>query len=85
MDPNPISTMSTDSELTSESTNNVIDNKQINFTIKIYNSQSMLLSTFTRSGSIFSIPLTNLRDGVYVIEVSDGINNSRQQFIVKNN
>ena len=55
------------------------------YTIRIYNSQSILLSTVTRSGNIFSIPLINMRDGTYIIEVSDGENSFRQQLFVKHN
>ena len=55
------------------------------YTIRIYNSQSTLLSTVARSGKIFNIPLINMRDGTYIIEVSDGKNNCRKQLIVKHN
>ena len=55
------------------------------YTIRIYNSQSFLLSTWTRSGKNFDIPLINMRDGTYIIEVSDGENSYRQQLIVKHN
>ena len=55
------------------------------YTIRIYNSQSFLLSTWTRSGKDFNIPLINMRDGTYIIEVSDGENSYRQQLIVKHN
>ena len=39
------------------------------YTIRIYNSQSFLLSTCTRSGKSFNIPLINMQDGTYIIEV----------------
>ncbi len=55
------------------------------YTIRIYNSQSILLSTLTRSGKSFNIPLINMREGIYIIEVSDGENSYRQQLIVKHN
>jgi hypothetical protein len=55
------------------------------YTIRIYNNQSDLLSTFTRSGGSFNIPLINMKDGAYIIEVSDGENYYRQQLIVKHN
>ena len=55
------------------------------YTIRIYNSQSFLLSTWTRSGKSFDIPLINMRDGTYIIEVSDGENSYRQQLVVKHN
>ena len=55
------------------------------YTIRIYNSQSILLSTWTRSGKSFNIPLINMRDGTYIIEVSDSKNIYRQQLFVKHN
>lgn len=55
------------------------------YTIRIYNSQSILLSTWTRSGKSFNVPLINIRDGTYIIEVSDGKNIYRQQLFVKHN
>jgi hypothetical protein len=64
--------------------NDVIE-ESITFTIRIYNSQSMLVSTFTRGGKSFNIPLINLRDGTYIIEVSDGKNSYQQQLILKHN
>lgn len=54
-----------------------------NYTVSIYNSQSSLVSKTTRSGKSFSVPLVNLKDGTYILEVSDGKNFSRQQFVVK--
>jgi len=56
-----------------------------NYTINIYNNQSLLISTLKRSGNSFIIPLANIPDGIYIIEVSDGINCYRQQLIVKHN
>ena len=55
------------------------------YTIRIYNSQSVLISTVTRTGKSFDIPLINMRDGTYIIEVSDGKNSYRRQLIVKHN
>jgi len=55
------------------------------YTIRIYNSQSVLLSTVTRTGKSFNIPLINMRDGTYIIEVNDGKNSYRRQLIVKHN
>ena len=55
------------------------------YTIHIYNSQSVLISTVTRTGKSFDIPLINMRDGTYIIEVSDGKNSYRRQLIVKHN
>jgi len=55
------------------------------YTISIYNSQSTLMSKTIRSGKSFSIPLVNLTDGMYILEVNDGKNTTRQQLIIKHN
>ncbi len=55
------------------------------YTIRIYNSQGTLLSAWTRIGKDFNIPLINMRDGTYIIEVNDGKNSYRKQLIVKHN
>ena len=55
------------------------------YTINIYNNQSTKLSSVIRSGKSFNVPLINLLDGTYTIEVSDGRNSYRQQLIVKHN
>ena len=57
----------------------------INYTVRIFDNQSTLLSTMTRSGNSFDIPLTNMRDGTYVIEVSDGRDSISRILIVKHN
>jgi hypothetical protein len=74
-----------DSTMTNKAINNAITKEPIIFTIRIYNNQSVLLSTVSRSGKSFNIPLTNMYDGTYIIEVSDGKNSYRQQLIVKQN
>jgi hypothetical protein len=53
------------------------------YTIKVYNSRSSLVATFTRSGKSFNIPLSNLNIGNYIIELSDGKNSTRQELIIK--
>lgn len=53
------------------------------YTVSIYNSQSSLISKTTRSGEGFSIPLVNLADGTYILEVNDGKNIAHQQFVIK--
>lgn len=57
----------------------------ITFTIRIFNSQSILLFTATRTGKSFTIPLNNLRNGIYIVEVNDGEYSYRQQLTVKHN
>ena len=67
----------------SEITDTDKTNEPAKYTIRIFSSQSTLLSTITRSGKSFNMPLIDLRDGIYVIEVNDGKNSYRQQLIVK--
>ena len=55
------------------------------YTIRVFNSYGTLLSSATRTGKSFTIPLNNLRDGIYIVEVRDGKNSYRQQLIVKHN
>ena len=74
-----------DSSINNLAITDVKADKPITYTIHIYNSQSILLSTWTRSGNSFNIPLINIRDGTYIIEVSDGKNIYRQQLFVKHN
>jgi hypothetical protein len=53
------------------------------YTIHIYSSLGTLVSTAVKSGMSFSVPLNNLLDGTYIIEVTDGKNSYREQLIVK--
>jgi hypothetical protein len=54
-----------------------------NYTIRIFNNQSTLLFSAKRSGNTFNIPLNNMKDGTYIIEVSNGKTSYTQQLIVK--
>ena len=89
--PNPasdnvtITMIESDTTITGVATADAKADEPTTYTIRIYNSQSFLLSTWTRSGKNFDIPLINMRDGTYIIEVSDGENSYRQQLFVKHN
>jgi exosome complex RNA-binding protein Csl4 len=61
----------------------VISTDKTTYTIRIYNNLGTLLLTATRSGTSFKIPLTNMRDGTYIVEVSNGKNSYREQLIIK--
>lgn len=65
------------------STNYVKTSDEATYTVNIYNSQSSLLSSVTRAGKSFSVPLINIQDGTYIVEVTDGKSIFRQQLIVK--
>ena len=58
---------------------------QIEYKIRIYNSQGELMLTFTRTGNTFMIPVTNLNSGTYLFEVSNSKNSTRQELIVNRN
>ena len=59
------------------------DIEYTNYTIRIFNSLSTLVYTTTRTGNNFTVPVSNLRNGNYFIEVTDRKNNYRQQLIIK--
>jgi len=82
---NPLLVEYSDSSINNLAITDAKADEPTTYTIRIYNSQSILLSTWTRSGKSFNIPLINMRDGTYIIEVSDGKNSYRQQLFVKHN
>ncbi len=60
-----------------------ISDDQVSYSIRVYSSMGTLVSTAIRTGTSFQIPLTNMRDGTYVVELSDGKNSYREQLIIK--
>ena len=64
--------------------NNMIE-KSTNFIIHIYNNQGTLVNSLTQNVSRFSIPLNNLNEGNYIIEINDGKNYYRQHLLIKRN
>jgi hypothetical protein len=72
-----------DTSLVNLSVDNVTAGEPTTYTINIYNNQSILVSSFTRRDKSFTIPLNNIQDGTYIIDVCDGMNSYRQQLIVK--
>jgi hypothetical protein len=53
------------------------------YTIRVYNNQGTLVTTVTRTGLSFSIPVNNLNGGNYVVEINNGKYAYRQQLIIK--
>lgn len=53
------------------------------FNIRIYDKQGILYLNYVRKGIKFEIPVNNLRDGIYIVEISDGISKYSEQLIVK--
>lgn len=83
--PNPASdelTITIDSDLTDQSSR-IPQNNDTKYNVRIYNNNGILVSNTIRSGISFSISLWNLRDGTYILELSDGKNSYREQFIIK--
>jgi hypothetical protein len=53
------------------------------YTIKIYNTFGKVFYSGVKTGDSFTIPVTNLQDGTYIVEVSDGKNSYSRQLVVK--
>jgi Zn-dependent metalloprotease len=62
-----------------------LDNNEIekSFEIRIFNSMGFLLKSTNESGLNFSIPVSDLNEGSYIIEINDGKSGYRQQFMIK--
>jgi len=56
---------------------------QTTYSIRVYNSLGTLVLTATRTGTSFNISISNLRDGTYIVELSNGKNSYREQLIIK--
>jgi hypothetical protein len=53
------------------------------YTVKIYNSTGTLFYSTKKSGDEFTLPVNYLKDGTYIIEVTDGKQSYRQPLIIK--
>ncbi|NVO10318.1 MAG: T9SS type A sorting domain-containing protein [Bacteroidales bacterium] len=53
------------------------------YTIRILDSFGALKTTLNRSGETVTLPVGNLNNGVYVVEIADGKNVYRQQLVVR--
>jgi|GEM_PF-850195 len=72
-----------DVDISEEEAIKTISADQVTYTINIYNSLGTLVSSAVRTGTSFDIPLSKLRDGTYIVEISDGKNSYREQLIIK--
>jgi Zn-dependent metalloprotease len=52
------------------------------YTIRIYNNSGTALISIKGSSNTFTVPLVNIKDGIYIIEVCAGYNCYREQLIV---
>lgn len=80
-EPNTIFTE--DADISEVVVSKAMPSDQITYTIYIYTSLGTLVSTTKRTGTSFNIPLLNLRDGTYIVELNDGINSIREPLIIK--
>ena len=53
------------------------------FTIRIIDFYGSLHFTTTKSGSSFTIPISNLKDGNYIVEITNGKNIINKQLVIK--
>lgn len=53
------------------------------YSIKIYNSFGTVFYSTKKTGKEFTIPVNNLKDGSYIVEVNDGTQSESQQLIIK--
>ncbi|NOU17717.1 MAG: T9SS type A sorting domain-containing protein [Bacteroidales bacterium] len=53
------------------------------YTIRVLDSFGALKATLNKSGETVTLPVGNLNNGVYVVEITDGKNVYRQQLVVK--
>ncbi|NVO10148.1 MAG: M4 family metallopeptidase [Bacteroidales bacterium] len=53
------------------------------YTIRVLDSFGALKATLNKSGETVTLPVGNLNNGVYVVEINDGKNVYRQQLVVK--
>jgi V8-like Glu-specific endopeptidase len=72
-----------DSDISEVDVSKVLPADQITYTIRIYNNLGTLVYSAKKTGTIFNIPLLNLRDGTYIIEVSYDKYSHREQLIIK--
>ncbi|MBN2610111.1 MAG: T9SS type A sorting domain-containing protein [Bacteroidales bacterium] len=53
------------------------------YTIKIYNTFGIVFYSDVKTGDSFTIPVSNIQEGTYIVEVSDGKNSYSRQLVVK--
>ncbi|MCJ7448222.1 MAG: T9SS type A sorting domain-containing protein [Bacteroidales bacterium] len=54
-----------------------------NCEVRILDLYGNILFSGTRSGNSFTIPVSNLKDGNYIIQISNGINKSNLKLVIK--
>ncbi len=88
LSPNPASDY-VEVSITAESsaTNQANRDNRLNniFTVRVFNAYGVQVYSSQKAGNKFNIPISNLKEGVYVVEVSEGKMITRKQLIVKKN
>jgi hypothetical protein len=79
--PNPASEIVTITDNQIGKAENV--NSNITYSIRILDLWGSIQNAFTKSGPSFSIPVNNLKDGNYIIQINDGKKTSNLQLVIK--
>ena len=62
----------------------LVDNEiNIIYTIRIFDFYGNLQLSTTRSGSSFTLPISNLKDGNYIVQIANGKKSSNLQLVIK--
>lgn len=74
---------STSASLQSKPSASKLKTASDNYTIKVTNSFGLQVYAARKSGKAFSIPVNNLRNGIYIVEVTNGNESYRKQLIIR--
>jgi len=87
LSPNPASEIVTvtvkNSVPTDDRTIDVTNDKNTIYSIRIFDYYGVLYYSATKSGTSFTLPVDNLTDGNYIIQISDGNKISNLKLVVK--
>lgn len=75
--------VSTNANLLSKSTANKLTSVNEVYSVKVTNSFGLQVYTAKKYGKSFSIPVDNLANGIYVVEITSGKGSYRKQLVVK--
>lgn len=88
LSPNPasdyveVSITQESTKVSTASINNTVNNT---YTVRVLNSYGTQVYNSLKSSNKFNIPISNLNEGIYIVEVSDGKNVNLKQLLVKKN
>jgi hypothetical protein len=78
---NSVNALNVSSNDSIQSLSNVVST----FMINIYNSQSSLFYSASREGKNFDIFVSKLAIGIYIVEITNGLNSYRKQLVINKN